>query len=294
MIKEVHMRRIMILIVAFVLATAGCGSDNTVSDQAQNAADATTTTVAAEPVTTTTTAPSAAWPAEGEPWDLLYISDSGGWGVADLLAEQAAEALGVEVRVYDHASGGLSAVTALARIRGDAYPNISDWVRESEIIVVYGNPEDSGADLEIGTCVSTSIMEREPPAHQTAADYQPYEKVLDELYAEIWKLREGTPTVLRAIDLYNPVISAWREAGIDPECTEHWELWSSVIRGAAEANGAVMVSTYDLFNGPSHDEDPREKGYIGSDGEHTTTQGAAAIAAAIAAKGFEPTAPPGD
>lgn len=288
------MRRIVIMVVVFVFAAVGCGGDDRADDQAQSPPDVTTTPVAAETVTTATEAPSAAWPDEGEPWDLLYISDSGGWGVADLLAERAAEALGVEVRVYDHASGGLSAVTALARIRGDMYPNISDWVRESEIIVVYGNPEDSGADLEIGTCVSTSTMEREPPAPQTAGDYQPYREVLDELYAEIWKLREGTPTVLRAIDLYNPVISAWREAGIEPECTEHWELWSSVIREAAESNGAVMVSTYDLFNGPDHDEDPREKGYIGSDGEHTTPQGAAAIAAAIAAAGFESTTPRGD
>lgn len=286
------MRRITIGIVAFILAASGCGGDDAAGSQAPEEADVTTTiTSAAEPTTTTEASP-VAWPADGEPWDLLYISDSGGYGVADVLAERASEELGVDVRVYDHASGGLSAVTALARVRGDTYPDISDWVRESEIIVVYGNPEESGVDLEIGTCVSTSIAEREPPAPQTAEDYAPYREILDELYAEIWKLREGTPTVLRAVDIYNPAISAWREAGIEPECTDHWELWSGVMRDAAEANGAVMVSPYDLFNGPDHDEDPREKGYIGPDGQHTTPEGAAAIADAIAAEGFEPTPPP--
>ena len=278
------MRKLMVVLTVVALVAVGCGGDDTADTDDQETAEA---------VTTTTTDPSAVdWPAEGEPWDLLYISDSGGYGVANVLAQRAADQLGVEVRVHDQASGGLSAVTALARMRGEEYPDISDWVRESEIIVVYGNPEGSGVDLEIGTCVTTSLEEREPPARQTAADYQPYRDVLDEVYAQIWELREGQPTVLRAVDLYNPVISAWRAAGIEPECTQQWKLWSSVIRDAAEANGAVMVSTYDLFNGPTHDEDPREKGFIGPDGEHTTPEGATAIADAIAAEGFDPTTSP--
>ena len=276
------MRRLMIVLSVVALVAAGCGRNDAAETGDQQTAG----------TTTSTGAPTVDWPGEGEPWDLLYISDSGGWGVASALAQRASDQLGVEVRVHDHAAGGLSAVTALARMRGEEYPDISDWVRESEIIVLYGNPEDSGTDLEIGTCVSTSTAVREPPARQTAADYQPYRDVLDEVYAEIWELREGMATVLRAVDLYNPVISAWREAGLEPECTEQWELWSSVIRDAAEANGAVMVSTYDLFNGPAHGEDPREKGFIGPDGQHTTAAGAAAIADAIAALGFDPTTPP--
>ena len=62
---------------------------------------------------------------------------------------------------------------------------------------------------------------------------------------------------------------------------------------AAEANGATFVSTYDVFNGPNHGEDPREKGWIGPDGEHTTDDGAAAIAEALTAVGFDPSSPPG-
>jgi hypothetical protein len=289
------MGRLLIALAVIALAAAGCGSDQGTSTESTDTPDGSTPTVTAGPTTLAGPQP-VQWPAEGEPWDLLYISDSGGWGVADVLAERASQELGVEVRVYDHASGGLSAVTALGRVRGEEYPDISDWVRQSEIIIVYGNPEDSGVDTDmgIGTCVSTSVMERDAPPPGTAADYQPYSDILADLYAEIWKLREGAPTVLRAIDLYNPVISAWREAGIESECTAHWELWSSVIRDAAEAHGAVMVSTYDLFNGTAHDEDPREKGYIGPDGEHTTAEGAAAIADAIAAEGFSPSNPPGE
>ena len=54
--------------------------------------------------------------------------------------------------------------------------------------------------------------------------------------------------------------------------------------------GRPLVSVHDLFNGPEHDEDPREKGYIGSDGIHTSAEGRAAIADALAAVGYYPTA----
>lgn len=43
-----------------------------------------------------------------------------------------------------------------------------------------------------------------------------------------------------------------------------------------------------------HTTRTREKGYIGPDGEHTTPEGAAAIADAIAAEGFSPSNPPGE
>jgi hypothetical protein len=228
----------------------------------------------------------------GEPVDLVYFSDSGGWGVAERYGRLASEALDREVRVHDHAIGGLSAVRVLDMVQN----SLADEVAEAEIVVVYGNPEGSEADFaqpDIGTCVSTSTAERQPPVVATMADWQPYRDVLDGIYAEIWSLREGQPTIIRAVDLYSPVISDWRAAGIEAECTASWEVWSSVIGEAAEANGATFVSVYDLLNGENHDEDPRGKGLIGGDGEHTTDDGAALIADALAAAGFELSKPAG-
>jgi lysophospholipase L1-like esterase len=49
-----------------------------------------------------------------------------------------------------------------------------------------------------------------------------------------------------------------------------------------------MVSIFDVFNGPNHEEDPREKGWMEGDGYHPNDAGAAAIAEALAAVGFEP------
>lgn len=222
-------------------------------------------------------------------WDLLYIQDSSGFNVADLYAERARQDLGVEINIHDQALGSLSAVTILANMQG-ASPTWPDLVRAAEIIVLFGNPNGSGSTADLEICISTSTEAREPPTHYSVEDWQPYRNVLDEIYAEIWKLRDE-PVVLRAVDFYNPVISDWREAGIEPERTAALEAMNRAIREAAEANGATVVSAYDLFNGVSHQEDPREKGYISSDGIHTTVEGATAIADELAAAGYEPTSP---
>ena len=278
------MRRWMVPVMVVVLVGA-CGDGS-------GSESSTRVTAGAETTTTTTAPASSTTEAAPEVWDLVYFSDSGGWGVAYPYAELASEALGREVRVHDHAIGGLAAVSLREMVKG----SLAEEVAEAEIIVVYGNPADSGVELpqpDIGTCVSTSTTEREPPVLTTMEDWQPYREVLDEIYTEIWSLREGQPTVLRAVDLYVPVLAPWRQAGIEAECTANWEVWSGVIREAAKAHGATMVSTFDLFNGATHDDDAREKGWIGPDGEHTTAEGAQAIAEALHAAGYELSTGPG-
>jgi hypothetical protein len=165
-------------------------------------------------------------------------------------------------------------------------------VREAEIIVLFGNPEGSGATSDLGTCISASTLEREPPQRYSETDWQPYRDVLDEIYAEIWELRDNEPVVLLAVDFINPAISAWRQAGIESECTAALEAMNRAIREAAEDNGATLVSLYDVFNGPNHDQDPREKGWIGEDGIHPSGEGELAIAMALMDVGLHPTTAP--
>ena len=50
---------------------------------------------------------------EEETWDLLWVSDSSGWGVADIYGEYIAEDNNVEVNVIDSWQGGLSAGSIL-------------------------------------------------------------------------------------------------------------------------------------------------------------------------------------
>ncbi len=112
------------------------------------------------------------------------------------------------------------------------------------------------------------------------------------MWEAIWEARDGQPVVLRGYDVYNPWFGQWTELGVEAECTAIWEGQARAAREAAEANGAVLVSFYDLFNGPDHDEDARAKGWIGDDGFHANEAGGAAAAETLAAVGFELSEPP--
>jgi hypothetical protein len=133
---------------------------------------------------------------------------------------------------------------------------------------------------EAGQCLSDDPTPRDPPKAYSVADWRKYGDVLKALYAEIWKMRGGEPTVLRGVDHFMPVLGAWRKAGIDKECTADFESESGAIRAATEASGATFVSIYDVLNGPDHEQEPVQKGYILESG-HANEQGVALIAATI-------------
>lgn len=264
------LRRSWILaIVGGLVMLAGCGGGSANPSVTQSS------------TTGQTSSPSAS----NGPLHLLYISDSSGYQVASLYAKQAEKVLRRQVRVTDWTTNDLTAQQALAMVK--SHPGV---VANAEIIVVAGTgPALFGGlrDALDAVCMQPGTEKRQPPKI-TVADWAAYRADLDALYAGIWKLRNGAPTVLRATDHWVPVISEWRQAGIEKACTADWESFSGVKRAAAHANGAKFVSVYDVFNGPRLQQDPRKKGYIGPDGVHASLKGAAVIAATLAAAGFAP------
>lgn len=269
-----------------------------------------TTTTAVETTATTTTAPAdgngVPFPI-GEPVDLLVLTDSSGWGLAERYAALAEEALGREVRVHDSSVGGTPITDILTWVQA----HLADAVAEAEIIVVYGFPGDlefAGADF-LANCFEASdavlVSEEytgewvpgtpwEPiPAVATLDDWQPYRDALDAVYERIWELRDGEPTIVLTYDVPLGFLAPWGELGIEAECSANWDVQAQVIREAAEANGAGFVSVLDVFNGPNHDEDPVERGWMMDDLMHANEVGRDIIADALAAYGFEPSRPPG-
>jgi hypothetical protein len=217
-------------------------------------------------------------------WHLLYLGDVQGSQIAKRYAQRAEKALGVHVVVTELGSPLTPAPTILDLLR--AAPG--DTVSHAEIIVVTGTPGPAGRE------VSWPCRFDLTPAGlkvYSVTDWKPYRAQLDALYREIWKLRNGIATIMRAVDYYAPLILEWRKAGIERQCTANYESMSRTIRQAAHANGAVMVSAYDALNGPRHQQDPRARGYVAHDGFSTTAKGAAVIADLLAATGFQPTPP---
>jgi hypothetical protein len=227
-----------------------------------------------------------------EPWDLVWFSDSRGFGVADAWADLIEETEGVDVRVHDHAIGGMSLVLVRQIVSEQA--TIRDEVADAEIIVVFGNPADSGGPVgpeDTGTCVQPSPTPRDPPERYSEADWAPFGDVLRDILDEIFELRAGQPTVVRVPNEFAAMIADWREAGIESECTAGWEGQSAVIGDVADEYGVEMASWYDAFNGPDHDEDPREKGYIASDGFHTSPDGTTVQAEVLHSLGYDTVTP---
>jgi hypothetical protein len=223
-----------------------------------------------------------------EPWDLVFISDSRGFGVAQAWTDLIEEAEGVEVRVHDHATGGLSLVQVRERFTDD--DEFRGDVADAEIIFAFGAPVGSGPD-DMGTCANALKQRRDPPEHNTPADWAPFGDVLRDILDVVFELRAGQPTVIRVADEFAAPIADWREAGIEAECTAGWEAHAGVVREVADEYGTAAASWYDAFNGVDHDQDPREKDLIASDGWHQSPEGVAAQAEVLHALGYDPIVP---
>jgi hypothetical protein len=240
----------------------------------------------------TTSEPAAA----REPWDLVWISDSTGWGVATFYGRQIKQARSVPVRVHDEWVGGLEARTILERLKtpSDLWVGL---IRDAEVIVILGSP----AGLEVvkgGDCVTSN----KPPAEVGPQAWPKYIAALKGIYKRIFQIRKGAPVILRTYTYYVPVlfhapadfpgVTSWDEAGILDVCTKKFEWHARAIRQAAAAYKVPVADVYTAFNGKTHREDPVAKGYIKPDNEHPNAKGAAVIAKTLAALGYKPVTPP--
>ena len=249
---------------------------------------------AASLVPTPTAAPTATFAGEESEWNLVFFSDSSGWGVADRYAAYIEEDLGVTVEVHDLAASSLSAGSVLAALRGETSPypssvDVAGLVREAEVVIVYGNPLESRSETHRG---DWNLVGSKPYAKDCPPEtFDAYQADLGAIYEEIRALRGDTPILIRAFDAYNPLYSVYREQGVYDECVQCFENYNDAIHQAAAAHGVPLARVYDAFNGPNHGEDPREKGYIREDGRHTTAAGREVIAGLLRELGYEYTVP---
>lgn len=111
------------------------------------------------------------------------------------------------------------------------------------------------------------------------------------IWKKIIELRAGQPTILRATDIYNPLLVLWQKNGVVDDCNNCWVNMSLAAQQAAKNAGVPFFYRFDAFNGSNHLEDPRAKGYILEDGEHPTTLASEYSAKLLAEMGYEPTIP---
>jgi hypothetical protein len=227
---------------------------------------------------------------ENAVWDLVIIGDSSLWELGEAYAAQIETDVGVQVVLHDFANEAGSAGELLEVLRTKHSANsrlegLPDILRDAEVVVVFLNPEDSvtpGAPLDLSGCFLYSA-----PGPCRPESFAQWTEDLKSVWGEILELRNGQPTILRATDLYNPLVSPWTEHGIFESCTQCWETMSEAARLAAEAYGVPFLSRFDAFNGPNHDVDPRQKGYIVDDGEHPSEMAAQYTAELLSQMGYD-------
>jgi predicted dienelactone hydrolase len=278
--------------LCLVLPLVACGREETVTRPEVTPATGTAST----PVTPTSTAPSESPQTPQAEWHLVVIGDSSLWGLGEAFASQIESDLGVQMVLTDFALPSLSAGTVLEALYSEAPPStrlakeLADDLRQADVVVMFVNPVDSvdpERPLDLNGC-----FVNQAPASCSPESFERYTADLKAIWAEILALRAGQPTILRATDIYNPLASPWNEAGVFKACTECWENMSRAARLAAEAYNIPFLSRYDAFNGTNHSEDPREKGYIRSDGEHPTELASQFTADLLSQMGYDPVLPP--
>lgn len=228
-------------------------------------------------------------------WNLVVIGDSSLWGLGEAFAAQIEKDVGVKVLFEDFALPTLSAGEVLQVLQTGETSRLKlrelpAALKEAEVVVMFVNPVNS-IDPEKPLNLEGCFYSQAPEACEPES-FEKWTSDLEAIWGEIFKLRNGQPTILRATDIYNPLVIPWEEQGVFEACTECWENQSNAVRLAAEAYGIPFLSRLDAFNGPDHHEDPREKGYIVSDGEHPSDLAGQYTAELLSQMGYEPVSPP--
>jgi hypothetical protein len=229
-------------------------------------------------------------------WDLLWISDSSGWDVAEVFAAMVAEDTGKTINVQDKWVGGLPAGVIYESLTGQysgpsmVMDKMPELVAEAEIIVFYGNPSESINESRPGDWECTSgygsyVVDCDPEI------FSVYIEHLEAIYQKMFELRAGQPTIIRTYDAYNPRINIFKEQGVYEDCRQCWGInYNAAIHQAAAAFNIPVAGIAEAWNGPNWDTDPNDLGYT-KDGEHPNELGAQVIAQALRDLGYEPVAP---
>jgi hypothetical protein len=231
----------------------------------------------------------------GAIWQLVIISDSSLWGVGEALADRIEKDTGAKVEYIDYAIGSLTAGDVLDALQTGKSPRLSleklpAVLKDAEMVIMFLNPSDS-IDAE-HPLIMEQCFDSRLPGNCDPESMKQWTSDLNGIWEEILKLRAGQPTILRAVDLYNPLVQPWKDNGVFEECTKCWENMSDAVRQAAEPYNIPFVSRLDMMNGINHDEDPRLKGFILEDGEHPSELGAQYMADLLAGMGYDPVVPP--
>ena len=93
-----------------------------------------------------------------------------------------------------------------------------------------------------------------------------------------------------------PFYAEWQERGAYDECWSCWEAINEVIHEVATEHNIPVAPVYSTFNGPDHDQDAMDSGYVETEGSDRNAgsvneAGRDVIADLLQELGYEPNIP---
>jgi hypothetical protein len=214
----------------------------------------------------------------GEEWQYIALGDSTSWSFPSDYARQIEADLGIKVQVWNRSIGEVDSNYLLRKIREDM--NLRAEISKAEVLTLYANPTS-----QIGWRIITGDNnDKYDCSDQAVADYK---AEIDAIVAEVFALRKGQPTMIRAYFSYSPLYKRWKEWGQYGEYKRCFEALDKAVEEVARAHKIGFARVYDAFNGPNHDQDPNHLSYIAPDGQHTSDLGSKVMAEVFWKLGYE-------
>lgn len=227
-----------------------------------------------------------------ELWHVVVLGDSQSWGYGEYYAKQLEADLGTKTVLDDLSLGGLRSGQLLYDLRGGSLsrPEVPISIKQAKVVTFTAPPADQ-IKLPIVASVDEDKLVPSERYNCSAKALDNYKADLESIIGEIFSLRKGQPTIILAKDYYCPYYAEWKKVGRYDEYKHCWEKFNAVIHQVAAEHKIPVAEVYAAFHGSDHDQDPRDKGYIGTDGIHASEAGRQVIADQFRKLGYETIVP---
>lgn len=208
-------------------------------------------------------------------WEYVVFGDSrtgmGQW--PRMYADYMEEDLGIEVTVYNKASGGQDSDYLLSDLQKN--DKLRALVREAEVVTVWTGGQRSYRAYSSKGVTCDRILEA-------------MDRDLGAIVAEILALRGSNDTIFHLVEDYHFRVAHQKELDFFEEKKTCIEGVNAIVHQVAAEYGIPVAPVYTAFNGPDGDQDP--EGYL-EDGVHTNAEGDAIIADLLRELGYGDVAP---
>ncbi len=285
-------RLLPIMAAAILLAACQGATTNPVP----SIAPSTATPAPSPPIAPSPSAAAAvATPSGPAAWSLVAIGDSSTTGSGDptglgwvgAYANAIKDGTGHEVTVANVARNGSSSGDWVAAVKSD--PGLRSKLEQADIVAIGlgGSELNAGDDaLASGSCQDVKCYD---------APLERWNTNLDEIVAEVARIREGKPTVIRAITMMNGLTGAEDVIPpfLDSVATKVGVYQAHGFNKATceilEAHGGACVDLLTAFNGPDGTGDPYATGLMNKkDCCYPSTKGQALIGQLLYETGLAP------